>query len=122
MLTLYQAEWCPYSSAVREALSELGLDVVARQVPARPEDRGDMRAQTGTDEIPVLQTEDGRFLAGTEAIFEHLRTLEPWTHAAAHRGRYDDHQGAREENTTGRLLERVFPLRTGVGSDERREM
>ena len=30
MLTLYQAEWCPFSSAVREILTELGLDFVAR--------------------------------------------------------------------------------------------
>jgi len=28
MLTLYQAEWCPFSSAVREILTELGLDFV----------------------------------------------------------------------------------------------
>jgi len=26
ILTLYQAEWCPFSSAVREALTELGID------------------------------------------------------------------------------------------------
>ena len=29
MLTLYQAEWCPFSSAVREVLTELGIDFVA---------------------------------------------------------------------------------------------
>ena len=39
MLTLYQAEWCPFSSAVREVLTELGLDFVARQVEPWPEQR-----------------------------------------------------------------------------------
>ena len=32
VLTLYQAEWCPFSSAVREVLTELGIDFLARQV------------------------------------------------------------------------------------------
>jgi hypothetical protein len=31
MIELFQAEWCPYSSAVRERLTELGIDLVARQ-------------------------------------------------------------------------------------------
>jgi len=31
-LTLYQSEWCPFSSAVREVLTELGIDAVMRQV------------------------------------------------------------------------------------------
>src|SRR5436309_3487084 len=26
-MTLYQAEWCPFSAAVREVLTELGIDV-----------------------------------------------------------------------------------------------
>jgi glutaredoxin len=41
VLTLYQAEWCPYSSAVRQRLTELGIDFVAKQVPlARRIERG----------------------------------------------------------------------------------
>ena len=51
MLTLYQAEWCPYSSAVRERLTELGVDFVARQVKPRQEER------EAVDEIPTLETE-----------------------------------------------------------------
>ena len=34
MYVLYQAEWCPYSSYVREQLTERGVAFVARQVPA----------------------------------------------------------------------------------------
>jgi len=29
-VTLYQAEWCPFSSAVRELLTELGIDALVR--------------------------------------------------------------------------------------------
>ncbi|TML86014.1 MAG: hypothetical protein E6G09_04745 [Actinobacteria bacterium] len=32
MVTLYQTEWCPLSAAVREVLTEVGVDFVARQV------------------------------------------------------------------------------------------
>src|SRR5207253_2334746 len=38
-MELYQAEWCPHSHKVRQRLTELGLDFVARQVAAEPEDR-----------------------------------------------------------------------------------
>jgi len=76
-LTLYQAEWCPFSSAVREVLTELGLDFVARQVEPWPEQREGLQALAGTDQIPVLQAEDGELYRGTRAIFDHLREREP---------------------------------------------
>jgi glutaredoxin len=41
-MELYQAEWCPHSHKVRQRLTELGLDFVARQVPADPDDRDEM--------------------------------------------------------------------------------
>lgn len=109
MLTLYQAEWCPFSSSVREALTELGLDFVARQVPPRREEREELEARAGTTEIPVLETGDGEVRAGTDAIFEYLRTLDAWPHARAHRRRYVEHREARERETTGMLLERAVP-------------
>ena len=59
MLTLWQAEWCPYSSRVRQTLTELGVDFVARQVDADKEDRDAMRAETGKDAIPLLVVDDG---------------------------------------------------------------
>jgi glutathione S-transferase len=106
VLTLYQAEWCPFSAAVREVLTELGLEVRLLQVEPAPEDRAGLRAVAGTDEIPVLVAEDGTVHRGTRAIFEHLRGRDPWTFAAAHRRRYAEHRRARESDVTGRLIER----------------
>ena len=77
-LVLYQAEWCPFSSAVREVLTELGLDFVARQVEPWPEQRAGLRAVAGSDQIPTLVAEDGSVHSGTRAIFAYLRDREPW--------------------------------------------
>jgi glutathione S-transferase len=105
-LTLYQAEWCPFSSAVREVLTELGLDVVLRQVEPEPEARDRMREATGTDSIPVLVSEDGGVHRGTRAIFAHLRERAPGRFAAGHRQQLADHREARETNAAGKLVER----------------
>jgi uncharacterized protein len=105
VLTLFQAEWCPFSSAVREALTELGIAFVARQVEPWPEDRGELQALAGTDQIPVLQAEDGKLYRGAREIFTHLRELDAWRFAAAHRGRFADHRDARESDASGQLLE-----------------
>jgi predicted GNAT family acetyltransferase/glutaredoxin len=104
-LTLYQAEWCPFSSAVREVLTELGLDFAARQVEPWPLDRAELREVAGTDQIPVLRTEDGRFFRGTREIFAHLHERDPWRFAAAHRRRFADHRDARESDAPGQLIE-----------------
>jgi uncharacterized protein len=105
VLTLYQAEWCPFSSAVREVLTELGLDFVARQVEPWPEERAELLAVAGSELIPVLQTEDGRLYRGTRQIFGHLHERDPWRFAAAHRRRFADHRDARETDAPGQLLE-----------------
>jgi uncharacterized protein len=105
MLTLYQTEWCPFSSAVREVLTELGLDFVARQVEPWPSERAELLEVAGTDQIPVLETEDGRFLRGTRAIFAHLRERDPWGFEVAHRRRFADHHDARESDAAGQLIE-----------------
>jgi glutathione S-transferase len=104
VITLYQAEWCPYSSAVRERLTELGVDFVARQVAPYPEQRDDV------DEIPTLVTDDGERLTGTQAVFEFLATLEPWEHERAHRARYAEHAEARQGDAPGRILGDAAPL------------
>jgi hypothetical protein len=109
VLTLYQAEWCPFSSSVREILTELGLDFVAKQVEPWPEQRDALRAVSGSDRIPALETGDGRFFSGTRAIYEYLRELEGWEHAAPHRGRFVDHQPARESDAVGQLVEFFEP-------------
>jgi len=105
LVTLYQAEWCPFSSAVREVLTELGIDAVMRQVEPWPQQRERLRELAGTDQIPVMQTEDGRILRGTREIFAHLREREPWPFAAAHRRRFADHRDARESDAASKLLE-----------------
>ena len=64
MIQLFQAEWCPYSAAVRQKLAELDLDFVARQVAPYPEDRDALRDETGIDTIPVLVLEDGTVVGG----------------------------------------------------------
>ncbi len=101
MITLYQAEWCPYSSAVRERLTELGIDFVARQVEPRPEQR------SAVEEIPTLETADGERHSGTDAVFAYLAQFEPWEHERAHRERYDEHREARERDATSTVLRRL---------------
>lgn len=93
LVTLYQAEWCPFSSAVREVLTELGIDAVIRQVEPWPEQRKGLRQLAGTDQIPVLQAEDGQLYRGIHEIFAHLRERQAWEHAADHRRRFKDHPG-----------------------------
>jgi glutaredoxin 3 len=72
-MELYQAEWCPYSSRVRQRFTELGVSFVARQVPADRADREEMRRKTGTDEIPALLLDDGTAVTGdADAIIAYL--------------------------------------------------
>jgi glutathione S-transferase len=78
MLTLYQAEWCPYSHRVRERLTELGVPFVAKQVAAEREDRGEMRRETGgKDGIPLLVLDDGALVDDWQAIIAHLDAHYP---------------------------------------------
>ncbi|HET7572475.1 MAG TPA: glutaredoxin [Gaiellaceae bacterium] len=71
VMELWQAEWCPHSHRVRQRLTELGVDVTLRQVPAEREDRDAMEAATGRREIPTLVA-DGETLAGEEEILPWL--------------------------------------------------
>ena len=83
-MELYQAEWCPHLHKVRQRLSELGIDFIARQVSAEPDDRGDMKARVGTDEIPVL-VDNGRTTCGEEDILDYLDRFDDRADADAHR-------------------------------------
>jgi glutathione S-transferase len=104
VLTLYQAEWCPYSSAVRERLTELGIDFVAKQVAARQEDR------EGQHEIPLLTNGDGERFEGTDAVFEFLETLAPGDWEREHRAQYRAHRSDRARETTASVLAEQAPL------------
>jgi glutathione S-transferase len=76
MLELWQTEWCPASRRVRQRLTELGLDVILRQVPVEQADRGALLAATGATTIPVLVGE-GDTLVGEQAILDYLGSRFP---------------------------------------------
>ena len=105
MLTLYQAEWCPYSSAVRQRLTELGIDFVATQAAPRREDR------EGKHEIPLLTNGDGERFEGPDAVFEYLEALAPGPSEQEHRAQYRAHRTDRARETTARVLAEQAPLR-----------
>jgi glutathione S-transferase len=71
-MELYQAEWCPHSHKVRQRLTELGVDVTLRQVPADPDEREELKRVADTDEIPVLVTRDRQTLSGEDEILGYL--------------------------------------------------
>ena len=82
MLELFQAEWCPHSHKVRQRLTELGLDFVARQVAAEKEERPDEL------EIPTLVGEGGERISGEEPILEWLdRHFDERPDAKRHRAK-----------------------------------
>ncbi|HEY8645378.1 MAG TPA: glutathione S-transferase N-terminal domain-containing protein [Gaiellaceae bacterium] len=88
MLELWQTEWCPASRRVRERLTELGVDYVARQVPVEKNDRTALLQATGTDTIPALAPGDAPAVVGEEAIRAYLdeHITEP-PEADAHRAK-----------------------------------
>jgi glutathione S-transferase len=96
MLTLYQAEWCPYSSRVRQRLTELMVPFVAVPVEPDPVDRGALRKAANDDSIPVLVTESGEAIGDVDAIVEWLDAnyAEP-AEAAEHRAQAREHANAR---------------------------
>jgi glutathione S-transferase len=84
MLELYQAEWCPFSHQVRQRLTELGLDFVARQVEPEPHLRDAMREAVGSDSVPVLVLDDGTVLDGhADEIVDELDRHFPETEFTA---------------------------------------
>jgi len=103
VIELYQAEWCPFSSAVRERLTELGVDFVARQVEPQEDERTEM------GEIPTLVAEDGSRHEGTDAVFAYLAQLEAWRYEGEHRDRWREHAGGRRADATDRILEKHVP-------------
>ena len=86
-MELWQAEWCPHSHKVRQRLTELGLDFTARQVPAEPNDRDEMKRRVGTNEIPVLVPDDADPICGEDDILEYLQRYEERPDARRHRAK-----------------------------------
>jgi glutathione S-transferase len=106
VLTLYQAEWCPYSSAVRQRLTELGIEFVAKQVAPRQQNRD------GQHEIPLLVNGDGERFEGTDAVFDYLEALRSGESEQEHRAQYRAHRADRACETTARVLSEQAPLPT----------
>ena len=76
MLTLYQAEWCPYCHRVRQVLTELELTYTCVNVPLQRADRTKLRELSGQEVVPVLK--DGRkVVVGSDEIIAHLRAGYP---------------------------------------------
>jgi len=71
-MELYQAEWCPHSHKVRQRLTELGIDITLRQVPAAPDDREELKRVADTAEIPVLIGSDREPRCGADEILDYL--------------------------------------------------
>jgi glutaredoxin len=93
MIELYQAEWCPHSRKVRQRMTELGVDFIARQVEAEPDDREAMKDRTGENETPVLVVDDD-VVAGEEKILTYLgEHFEERPDADAHREKALDKAG-----------------------------
>jgi glutathione S-transferase len=91
-IELYQAEWCPHSSRVRQRLTELGVSFVARQVPAERVDREELRRKTGSEEIPTILLEDGTAISEPDEIIEYLEAnYRERADAEEHRERAEAH-------------------------------
>jgi glutaredoxin len=66
LVEVWQAEWCPHSARVRQRLTELGVDFVARQVDAYPDERGRLCEATSVASIPVVVFPDGETVGGAD--------------------------------------------------------
>ena len=83
MLELFQTRSCARCHRIRQRLSELGCDFVARHVPQDPADRDALEAATGVRTVPVLLFDDGSVLDDTECILDYLSTLPDIRHGFA---------------------------------------
>jgi glutaredoxin len=90
VIELFQAEWCPHSRRVRERLTELRVDFVARQVEPEPEDRDRLRELAGSDEIPVLVVEGEPICGEDDAIAWLDERYAPGRYEAEHRDKFHE--------------------------------
>ena len=72
MPTLWQTEWCRASVRVRQRLTELGVDVVLRQVAAEPGLRQELLERFDETSVPVLETGGGHAVVGADDIIAWL--------------------------------------------------
>jgi glutathione S-transferase len=83
-LVLYNMEGSPYCRKVREALTELDLDFVVRNVPKGTPKRDDLAKRGGKAQVPYLiDPNTGDEMYESDGIVAHLeRTYGPGTRAA----------------------------------------
>ena len=72
MLELWQTEWCPASRRVRQRLTELGVDYVARQVPVEQAGRDALRRATASSTMHAVVFEQASTMIAEDAIRIHL--------------------------------------------------
>ena len=92
-LELWQTEWCPSSRRVRQAMTELNLTYLVRQVAVDADERDELWRATGSRSIPVLVA-DGEPVAGEEEIIRYLRE------------RFAEPAGAKEHHEKAKLARR----------------
>ena len=95
MLILWQTEWCRGSQRVRQRLTELGVDLIIRQVPAEPSCRYELLSRFNETSVPLLET-GGRVIVGTDEILAWLdETYHERDDAPQHRARAERSLGKR---------------------------
>ena len=73
MIELFQYEGCPDCGRVRQKLSEMMLDFVARQVPLDPAHRTRLELATGQHDVPALiDPEQGMIVTEADDIIDYL--------------------------------------------------
>lgn len=72
MITLYQAEWCPYYRNVRMRLTDLEVDYIMVNVPRAKVDRDELFHISGQRGIPTLVHGDVVIADDDEAINQYL--------------------------------------------------
>jgi glutathione S-transferase len=71
-LVLYERETCPYSRLVREALSNLDLDVLIKPCPPGEwRHHGELRALSGQEKVPFLVDEGAGVMLGESQRIVH---------------------------------------------------
>lgn len=71
-LVLYHFEACPYCAKVRNAISELGIDVEMRDTRKNDDFRDELVSLTGKTQVPCLVI-DGKPMHESDEIVKCLR-------------------------------------------------
>lgn len=74
MIELYQFEGCPYCAKVREVLSQLHIDYIARSAPPGSPQRQKLQELGGKQQVPFLVDPDrGVTMYESDDIITYIR-------------------------------------------------